>query len=131
MSKKLKIQEVTKLAQIFCHYPQDMYLELDLEDGSLSASYRGDVGGNSMPAYVWHSRAIRFYTPLVCVETMNSLMHNIADEAQEILDGAEIVWNGNNNVGSFTEEASEIIEKLHFDLSQIDSDLEIEEEIEE
>lgn len=68
---------------------QDVYIELDMETGEVSADYNGEIG-NSVPMRVWNGDVKRF--PLNFVPTdegANNLMAEITDMLQAILDAED------------------------------------------
>jgi len=73
--------------------PQNTYIELDLRDGSMSADYDGEIGGG-VPESVWNGDVVRLPlpTPELTASTINEIMHDIVDDAQELVtayhDGA-------------------------------------------
>lgn len=95
--------------------PQPCYIELDCDDETLEADYSSEIG-NSVPGYVWHNRAIRFHIPALKAHAANALMEELKERCQEIIDGYEQVWNGNNHVGTYTPKAQEIIDSIHYEL---------------
>jgi len=104
------------------HQEQSAYLALDIEDGTLFAGVSAEIGG-AVPARVWHGRELQFAIPgTLKPEAVNCLMRELADDMQAILDGAEVVWNGNNYVGKFTDDAQDIIARLICDLDGRDWD---------
>ena len=101
--------EITRLdetnnAALHCQYggqsqPQDCYLELDLDAGTLRADYNGEIG-NAVPFNVWHGRTIRFGIPAGTLPAeANRLMDEILDDAQIVLDNYTSDWDGSNHVG--------------------------------
>ena len=95
---------------------QPCYIELDCDDEELSADYSSEIG-NAVPGYVWHNRAIRFQIPALTADAANSLMEDLLERCQKIVDGYEQVWNGSNHVGKYTSEAQGIIDAIHYELS--------------
>ena len=101
---------------------QPCYIELDCEDETLEADYSSEIG-NAVPAYVWNNRAIRFRIPALTADAANSLMEDLLERCQKIVDGYENVWDGNNYVGKFTVEAQELIDALHYELQYYEGDM--------
>lgn len=113
---KFHITKLTEPDALFCHYPgeheiQSCHLALDLEDGELTAGYDGNIGGGS-PESVYHRRALWIGIPTLTADAANRLMDEAAPLAQRILDGAEIVWDGNNHVGRLDEDATDALDEL-------------------
>lgn len=105
------ISELKSKDALYCHYqgqtePQDCYIELDTRDGALSADYNAEIG-NAVPSEVYYGHIRRYSIPVLKAETANELMHEIETLAQRVVDGAEIVWNGNNNVTRLSEDAKD------------------------
>ncbi|MGL6121471.1 MAG: hypothetical protein ACRC1W_00235 [Shewanella sp.] len=89
-------------------YPQPAYLTLDIRSGELDADYSGEIG-NAVPVSVWNDITLRF--ALMSETTADQIAEIIERNAamfQEILDGSEVKWNGNNNVGKFTKHAQSL-----------------------
>lgn len=92
-------------AALFCqypgqHHPQPTHLELHLQRGTLSADYNAEPGPPyGMPAGVWHRRTLWLSIPVLTAAAANEVMAAIAPQARALLATAEIVWDGNNNVG--------------------------------
>lgn len=102
---------------LYCHYesqisPQPCYVELDCDNRTLSASYDAEIGP-AVPVRVWHHRIIRFQIPCLTDEAVNDLLDEIAEDASAICEGYERVWDGNNHVGRFTEDADGLIQALN------------------
>ncbi len=85
--------------------PQPAYVQLDCEDGDLSADYSAEVGGNSMPESVWHERTLRWTIPTLTDTAANRLMDELLPLARRIVAGYQTRWDGNNDVGTFTADA--------------------------
>lgn len=93
--------------------PQPAYLELDIRDGKLTADYSGEVG-NAVPSSVWHDLVLRFkLMPETTADQIEKIINENAEMLQKILDGAEVVWNGSNWVGQFTDEAQDVIDSIN------------------
>ena len=104
---------------VYCQYQgqhnlQPAYIELDCRgDGELMADYSGDIG-NAVPSYYWHGLAVRWHIdPATSGESLLNLFANqeFLDVCQRILDGFEEVWDGNNFVGRYNEDADEAVEE--------------------
>jgi len=78
--------------------PQACFIALDLRTGRMSAQTNPEIG-NAVPMDVWHGLVRRYYLPgPPLAKAANALMQDIADHAQAILDHAEVIWDGSNNV---------------------------------
>ena len=129
MNMKVKIAEVEGQFVLYCHYRgqtqiQPCFIELDLEDGTLSADYDGEIGG-AVPFSVWHRRAIRWGIPLMTADAVNGLMETILPLAQRVFDGAEIEWDGSNLVGVYNDDADAAIEEIERICGAEEGDLEV------
>lgn len=99
----LSILPVRHSADLFNIYPnqsepQACFIALDLCTGRMSAQTNPEIG-NAVPMDVWHGLIRRYHLPGSPVaETANALLEDIASHAQIILDHAEVVWDGSNNV---------------------------------
>ncbi len=116
MAERLAVIKMTRPDELYCCYgsqteQQPCYAELDLERGTLTADYDAEVGG-AVPLDVWHGRTLRFPMPCLLGDDANGLLDVIAPLAQIILDGAEIVWDGNNHVGRMTDAAVDASDKI-------------------
>jgi hypothetical protein len=80
---------------------QPAYIELGLRDGVLLASYDAEIG-NGVPPEVFHGIDRRWLIPVLDADAANKLLHEVAPLAQRVVDGAKIVWDGNNHVGRLT-----------------------------
>lgn len=94
---------------LYCHYPrqferQDCHIALDLETGRMSADYNPEIG-TAIPMSVFHNRTLWWDIPCLTADAANSLMEELRPLAQRILDGSEIEWDGNNNVGHLDADA--------------------------
>lgn len=88
--------------------PQPCYVELDTRgEGKLSASYDAIIG-SGVPMAVWNGVVLRWKIPALKAEAANALLDEIAPLAERIVDGAEVVWDGNNHVGRLTTEDARI-----------------------
>lgn len=109
-------------AQLYCRYygqnsPQPCYIALDLESGEMYADYNPNIGGG-MGMREWHGIVRTWVIPVLRASAANELMEEIADLAQQVLDGGEVVWDGNNYVGRLDDDArgaSDSIENMLLD----------------
>ena len=95
------------------------YLELDLED-ERTPLYLGTVYGiDGAPESVWHGRRRRYWLPnnVNAEELTTDINAGVFDELfQRILDGSEVVWDGDNYVGRLNEDARKAEEELEEEL---------------
>lgn len=103
------IKPVDGIDDLYCKYPnefkpQPVELSLDIRTGVLRCDYDPNIGGGSTFAH--HHRLV-LAAPITCItaESANRLMQEVAPFAQRVLDGASEEWDGNNNVGRFTDDA--------------------------
>lgn len=102
--------------ELYHKYPgqyeqQDCYVTLDCSSGDLSASYNSIIG-SGVPMDVYHGKSVRWRIPSLTTEAANALLEEISDLAQDVLDGYEEVWDGNNNAGSLDDDAQEAVESI-------------------
>jgi hypothetical protein len=98
--------------------PQPCYIELDLNNGTLSADYDSEVG-NAVPSTVRHGFERRYAIPAVTGSAADDLMRKIAPLADRVLADWDSEWDGNNTVAVLGEDAAEaeneIVEMLESD----------------
>lgn len=120
---KVEIRECTSQTELYCQYsgqfePQAAYIELDLRNATLSATYNAEVG-NAIPFSVYHGQDIRFPVPILTGNAANRLMREIAPLADRMLADWEDEWDGNNMVAVYGDDAraalAEIQELLGID----------------
>ena len=109
--ERVNISNVTGDLDLYCQYarqtnPQDAYVALDTRDGRMWADYNAEIG-NAVPSNVYHGQVRRYAIPPLKADTANALMRSLVPLAQRVLDGAEMVWNGNNHVTRLSEDAQE------------------------
>lgn len=107
-------------AALYCHYSgqyerQDCFIALDLETGRMWANYNLEIG-DAVPVSVWHGRTRRFTIPCMSAADANALLDEIASDAQAVLDGADIEWDGNNHVGVLDADATAAAERIENEL---------------
>lgn len=115
----VRIIECTSPTELYRHYdgqtePQPAYIELDTQNGTLSASYNAEIG-NAIPFTVHHGLDRRYGIPVLTAEAANRVMEEIAPLADRIIAGTEAEWDGNNTVAVLNDDAlaaEEEIEKL-------------------
>lgn len=102
---------------VFCHYDgqfetQPAFIFLDIETGEVGADYNSCIG-NATTLRAWHNIELHFpINPYTFVKNVEELILDNMNNFQTILDGSSVVWDGNNYVGQFNDEAQKIIEKL-------------------
>jgi hypothetical protein len=85
---------------------QGAYIELDTKTGELSADYNAEIG-NAVPMRNWHGITRRYTIPALTATAANDVMVEITPLAQRVIDGTEIVWNGNNHVARLNDDAQQ------------------------
>jgi len=113
----MKIQTTNKKRKpVFCQYdgqcyPQKAYLEFDpmtsaKEELVLLADYSGAIGGG-VPSNVWHNLILRIGIPSeVTRKALSALKKDtrLIGMLEELREGYDQVWDGNNYVGKFDTE---------------------------
>jgi hypothetical protein len=126
----VRIIECTSPTELYRRYSgqsdaQDAYIELDLREGTLLADWNSEVG-NAVPFTVAHGFERRYSIPILTGDAANRVMQQIAPLADRILADWEEVWDGNNMVARFGEDAqaadAEIVGLLGIDLSEYRAD---------
>ncbi len=85
--------------------PQGAYIEIDCANETISSSHNGEIG-SAVPFSVWHGHDQRFsISPYLTVDAINELIDEIAPLAQQVIEGYESIWNGNNHIASFSNKA--------------------------
>jgi len=110
------INKISDAKKLHCHYDrqtnaQDIYVELDCRNETLGVNYNGEIG-NAVPFSVYHGHEQRFGIPLLTTDATNSLLDEIAPIAERVAAGYASVWDGNNNVARFNDDAQEAIEEI-------------------
>ena len=102
------------------HEPQGAYVQLH-PDGEVEFGVNGEVG-NAVPEAVFHSRIVRIcgVDPYLTLKGIDKLHREIRPLLEEIAAGHSVEWNGNNNVGKFTDEADDARDRLDYLLHQTD-----------
>ncbi|MFJ5680242.1 hypothetical protein [Streptomyces sp. NPDC093097] len=85
----VKIIRCTTPTELYRHYqrqtePQNAYIELDLREGTLLATYNAEVG-NARPFTVHYGFERRYPIPLLTAEAANRVMEEIAPMASRML----------------------------------------------
>lgn len=114
--KKLEIDlrlDMDERFPLHLHYdgqfePQPCGFELDLESGKLTTFINGEIG-NAVPEPVWNNRVLRFkISPYLMPKDIKNLAEDSKERFQEILEGAEVVWNDSNWIGRLSDRAWEL-----------------------
>lgn len=90
--------------------PCPVHLDLDLEDGVLTFSYRYPDSGT--PESVWNRRRLHIPAAALTADFGNEILDQALPYAQRILAGATIEWDGNNDVGVLNEDARAAFDEL-------------------
>lgn len=105
----LHMTPLTDEDALFCQYPgrqmQPCVLTLDLDNGDLSARYDPELSDGARPESVFNGRILWVPIPCLTGTAANRLLEEVAPVAQQILDGAEIQWDGSNHVGVLSPDA--------------------------
>lgn len=112
---KVYVTKLTEPDELLCQYPgqngpQSTNLELDLQDGELTAGYNPNING--YPESVAHGRTLWFSIPCLTATAANRLLEDAKPIAQRILDAAAIELDGNNFVGVLTSDADAALDEL-------------------
>lgn len=90
---------------------QPCYVELDCDRGILYATYNSEIG-SAVPMSVYHGHAQRWGIACLKGPAANKLLEKIKPLAERVIAGYERVWNGNNYVAKFADDAAEAIDKI-------------------
>ena len=91
--------------------PQPAYIYLDLRDGTCGADYSASRGSTTVEQ--WHNLVLTFsISAATHRDDIDAFLTDCACDLQKILDGSEIVWNGNDNVGKLSDAAQTIFYKI-------------------
>lgn len=94
--------------------PQDAYIEINA-DGEINFDYNSEIG-NAVPMSVWHGQIRRISIPNdLTSKGYAALFESISDELQTLVDGMDDRWDGNNRVGTLTEDAQEALYSLEYE----------------
>jgi len=113
---QVRIIECTETDELYRHYarenqPQPAYIELDLRDGSMLATYNVEVD-NSVPPAVRYRLKRRYDIPVLTSKAANRVMREIAPLAERVLADHEEGWNGSNHVAFLGDDAIAAEEEL-------------------
>jgi len=101
--------------------PQGCYIQLDCEDGYLTADYNAEIG-NAVPMNVYHGHVQRWGIPCLRSDEANKLLDRLSPIAQRVVDGYDSDWDGNNMVAVFNEDAQKAIDEISSICSEYDLD---------
>lgn len=102
-------------APVLKHYVHDLYyrpafISLDCKQGVMVAEYSAC---DASTADEWHGHVRRYeISPFATGRQINALFTEIAPLAQQLLDGYESVWNGNNFVAELDQDAQNAEEQI-------------------
>jgi hypothetical protein len=102
------------LYQMYPHQcnPQDAYIQLDPDARELSADWNAEID-NSIPMSVYHVRKFRYsVSQYLHTSEVIALMDDIKPLALRVCDGYNSEWDGHNNVGILTDDATEAHEQI-------------------
>ena len=95
--------------------PQSRFFEI-YQNGSVEVDVDPEIG-NAVPSKVWNREIIRFYIPdsfnrkdIISFYSANRSMF------ASVVSGMDTEWNGNNYIGTLTEEAKEALNSLTYSL---------------
>lgn len=96
---KATIIPVETPGELYCHLqghqPQPCYIEVDLEEGTISATYDPEIGGG-IPKSVWTGHVRRFRIPPLTAEVANATMEEIRPLVETMLDHWDEEWDGSD-----------------------------------
>lgn len=95
--------------------PQDAYLELDPENGTLIADWNGEIG-NAVPFSVYNHRVFRWgFSATLPLQNVRDLMREIAPLAERICAGFDTDYDRQSNlVGVLNDDATEAENEIDF-----------------
>lgn len=91
--------------------PQGVFLEIT--PNAATIDYDGEIG-SAVPEAVYHHRTLRFYfnTGVPTVSAANDFLNDNIECIAEIAAGMGEHWDGNNMVGTLTDEADMAVQRL-------------------
>jgi len=112
----VSIKKLTDRKELHCQYqgqtsPQPCFVQLDCTTGLLTAEYQAGIG-NAIPCSVHHGHDQRWGIPCLTADAANTLLGEIEDLAQRIVDGYASEWDGSNHIAHFTDDAQEAIDGI-------------------
>lgn len=110
MGPTVTINQVEEIDALYCKYPgqyepQPVELSLDTRTGVLSCGYDPNIGGGTTFDHL-NRLILSVQIPALTAESANWLMAEVLPLAQQVLDGADQDWDGNNTIGVFTDAAT-------------------------
>jgi len=127
-----QIEEITDdKAPLYSQYPQQInpqpaYICL-YEDGRVCADYSGEIG-NARPADEWHGRTLTWrITPFLTGRAVGNLLMSepVKGLLERVHAGHDSEWNGNNFVGTLTDDAQAAFERLERIFEEEEEDIEV------
>lgn len=117
---EIKIKEVEDVADLYQkrrgqYLPDPAYVYFDPERRLFWADAHPR---ESTPSKVYSKRVIQWGIPVLRAHVVNDWMEELIPYAQRIVKGYEEVWNGNNYVGRYSEDAQEAIDDIASELAQ-------------
>ena len=117
-AKMLKIIRPRRVADFRLHYrgqlyPQPSGIEIDPKNHVMQPYVGREING--FPVEVFHRRLLRFplaYPFNVSTSRLSRLMTAIRPLAIRVCDGYSDYWDGNNMLGSYTEDADNAIDEI-------------------
>lgn len=85
--------------------PQPCHVSLDCANGRLTAEYDPEIG--AVPFSVCYGHVQRWSIPALTADAANGLLAEILPFAERMVAGYERVWDGNNHVAVFSDDADE------------------------
>lgn len=113
---KTNLESLTGPTPLYVQYPsqtspQDAYVEIHA-DGTVNYESNSEIG-NAVPVSVWNGRIRRIKIPNHFTAQGYQELHDYLMADLEILiNGMDEKWDGNNMVGTLTEEARETLDQL-------------------
>jgi len=113
----MKVIPCEDKTELYCHYsgqisPQNAYIAIDLRDGTIWATYNGEIG-NAVPMDVWNGLTHRYCLPFpVYAESVNKCMEELVPKFEELQQNFEEIWDGSNWVGKLTDKGIELSEEI-------------------
>ena len=101
--------------------PQNSYIEIDPEDGTMIADWNGEIG-NAIPFSVYYNRIFRFSFPSSMPLTqVRGVMREIAPLAERICEGysTDFSMAKNNTVGVLNDDARDALSEIESILEHV------------